>query len=147
MRPQGYLELPRITQSYPELSRLTPEQSDNGPTDRRTDGRTDGRTNGRTDEASYRDAWTHLKMRAGERERNKRIGSIIAISMGGLQGWTGPPKEWKGSHLPPQARIRYNWVGTAPSPPPNPTPQTHGHPPPLSSNYIASHLGDSYNEL
>ena len=37
------------------------------PTDRRTDGRTDGRTDrptdGRTDRPSYRDAWTHLKMR------------------------------------------------------------------------------------
>ena len=29
-----------------------------GPTDQQTDGRTDGRT----DKASYRDAWTHLKM-------------------------------------------------------------------------------------
>ena len=29
-----------------------------GPTDQRTDGRTDGRT----EKASYRDAWTHLKM-------------------------------------------------------------------------------------
>ena len=31
-------------------------------TDGRTDGPTDGRTDGRTDKASYRDAWTHLKI-------------------------------------------------------------------------------------
>ena len=31
-------------------------------TDRRTDGWTNGQTEGRMDKASYRDAWTHLKM-------------------------------------------------------------------------------------
>ena len=31
-------------------------------------GRTDGPTDQRTDKASYRDAWTHLKMKEGKRK-------------------------------------------------------------------------------
>ena len=58
-----------------------------GPRDRRTDGRTDRRTDRRTDQptdgltdqrmdkSSYRDAWTHLKKREEEIEKERKPGA------------------------------------------------------------------------
>ena len=59
-------ELPRGTQSHPELLRGTPEQSGNGWTDGRTDGPMDRRTDGHTHLQRCEDAFKNdLTLREG----------------------------------------------------------------------------------